>query len=203
MTQATQTSYLQPYLEAAREHGAGFGALLWASVRSQRARFAAICRAQDLTDKSVLDAGCGRADLMAYLSERGRTPADYIGLEAVPALADAADARKLPRTRILRGDFVRDPRRLFVGADVIIFSGSLNTIDDDAFYTVLRRAWDAAGETVVFNFLSSNLLAGKDYLVWRPIEEVNQFVGRLSSDITVLADYMDGDCTIAIRKPPD
>ncbi|HXE56229.1 MAG TPA: class I SAM-dependent methyltransferase, partial [Tepidisphaeraceae bacterium] len=99
MTQATQTSYLQPYLEAAREHGAGFGALLWASVRSQRARFAAICRAQDLTDKSVLDAGCGRADLMAYLSERGRTPADYIGLEAVPALADAADARKLPRTR--------------------------------------------------------------------------------------------------------
>jgi DNA-binding MurR/RpiR family transcriptional regulator len=35
-------SYLQPYLQAASRHGATFGALLWASPKSQAARFHAL-----------------------------------------------------------------------------------------------------------------------------------------------------------------
>lgn len=195
-----QEPYLEPYIRATREHGAGFASLLWASPGSQRMRFDAICRAYDLNGKSVLDAGCGRADLMQYLVQKQIRPADYIGLEAVEPLAAAAEARVLPRTRILRGDFVRDPCRLFVGADAIVFSGSLNTMDSDAFYNVLGRAWDAAAEAVVFNFLCSPALAGKDYLVWHPPDRVKNFVCRLCEKVTVLSDYLQGDCTIAMVK---
>ena len=50
---------------------------------------------------------------------------------------------------------------MFVGADVIAFSGSLNTMDDETFYATLRRAYDATAATLVFNFLASPFLAAR------------------------------------------
>src|SRR3954469_9180899 len=82
--------YLQPYLSAAQLYGAGFNALLWASKRTQAARFDAFMRLVNFPGHSVLDAGCGRADLMNHLLEHNVVPHDYIGLEGVDALAAAA-----------------------------------------------------------------------------------------------------------------
>ena len=193
-------SYLEPYLQAAQRYGGGFSSLLWASPKTQRARFDAIRRAYDPQGKSVLDAGCGRADYLGYLLERNIHPADYIGLEAVETLAAAAETRGYPDCKILRGDFVRDPARLFVGADVIVFSGSLNTMDPPTFFATIRRAYDAAAEAVVFNFLSSPALAGKEYLVWHPPERVQSFAADLGGTVQRLDDYLPGDCTMALRK---
>lgn len=200
MSSATGDSYLVPYLEAAERYGAGFSALLWASPKTQRARFDAIRRAYDPAGKSLLDAGCGRGDLLGFLLERDVHPADYVGLEAVEPLAAVAEARAYPNSRIIRGDFVRDPMRLFVGADVVIFSGSLNTMGPATFYATLRRAYDAAAEAVVFNFLSSPALAGKDYLVWHPPEQVQSFAARLAGEVRRIEDYLHGDCTLAMVK---
>ena len=201
--QTAAEPYLAPYLRAAREHGGGFSSLLWATPKSQRLRFDAIGRIYDLSGKSVLDAGCGRADLLGYLLENRIDLDDYTGIEAVDALADEAEARKYPACRIIRADFVREPVKMFVGADVIVFSGSLNTIEDGPFYQSLSRAFDAAAEAVVFNFLSSAALAGRDYLVWRRIEHVLGFLRRLPGDVHTLDDYLQGDCTIAVVKHPD
>lgn len=192
--------YLEPYLRAAEQYGAGFSALLWASPKTQRARFDAICRAYDMEGKSILDAGCGRADLKGFLQDRQIHPADYIGLEAVEPLAAAAESRAYGNSRIIRGDFIREPARLFVGADVIVFSGSLNTMSPSVFYSTLTRAYEAAAEAVVFNFLSSSALAGKHYLVWHPPEQVYDFAQRLGGEVTTIADYLQGDCTIAMAK---
>ena len=150
-----------------------------------------------------MDAGCGRADFMGFLIEQRIDVADYIGLEAVGALADEAEAQDYPACRIIRADFVREPVKMFVGADVIVFSGSLNTIDDGPFYETLRRAFDAAAEAVVFNFLNSAALAGRDYLRWRRLEHVLGFLKRLPCDVTTLYDYLQGDCTVAVIKHPD
>ena len=89
---------------------------------------------------------------------------------------------------------------MFVGADVVIFSGSLNTADDSAFYPTLRRAFDATAEALVFNFLSSPLLAAAGYLSWRRREDVLAFARDLAPDVSVLEDYLEGDCTVAVTK---
>jgi SAM-dependent methyltransferase len=194
--------YLLPYLRAADRHGSAFGALLWASPQTQAARFGAIERLGNLHGKSVLDVGCGRADLLAFLLDAGVRPADYIGIEAVEDLAAAAEAtcRRLPHSSIVRADFVREPLRMFVAADVVVFSGSLNTLEDGDFYGTIRRAFDAAVEKVVFNFLSSSMLAGADYLRWHEPAEVISFASQLSPDVQTLDDYLPGDFTVAIRK---
>ena len=200
MSAAPPGAYLLPYLDASRQFGAAFRALLWASPKTQRARFDAIQRIHDLHGKSLLDAGCGRGDLMQFLLERGVRPQEYLGLEAVEALADAAENRAFTNARIIRGDFVRDPGRLFAGADVIVFSGSLNTMDGNTFYNTLARAYNAAADAVVFNFLCSPALAGKNYLTWHNREQVEAFARRTAAGVGVLSDYLTGDCTIAMLK---
>ena len=196
--------YLLPYLRAADKHGAEFPSLLWASPQTQAARFDAIRRMVDLHGKSVLDVGCGRADFVPFLLRSCVVPADYVGIEAVEELAAAAEAncRNLPDATIVRADFVREPQRMFVGADVIVFSGSLNTVEDEDFHATIRRAYDAAAEAVVFNFLSNDYLAGADYLRWRRPADVTAFGRRLTPDVRTLDDYLHGDFTVALRKDP-
>ena len=152
-----------------------------------------------------MDVGCGRADFLEYLVDVEARPADYIGMEMVPQLANAARKRakefrhRVP-AMILRADFVREPARMFVGADIIAFSGSLNTLDRKTFYSTLKRAYEAAAEAIVFNFLCSPALAGQDYLVWHETEDVLRFAETLGGEVRIRSDYLIGDCTICVTR---
>src|SRR4051812_21690412 len=117
-----QPPYLQPYAQAVRRHGADFRALLWASPATQAARFEALVRMQDPTGLTVLDLGCGKADLLDWLITNNMAPRHYIGIEAVAELAIAAEFRRLDGARIVRADFLREPKRMTVHADVVYMS---------------------------------------------------------------------------------
>jgi SAM-dependent methyltransferase len=177
--------------------------LLWATPRTQAARFAALTRLVGLHGKSILDVGCGRADLLDFLLAQRLKPAHYVGLEGVAALADAAEAKGHPDAVIVRADFVREPLRMFVAADVVYFSGSLNTLDPSSFYATIRNAYDAAAETLAFNFLASSDLAGMSYLHWHQPNEVWAFCKSLTNDVRRLDDYLPGDTTFALTKPEE
>ncbi len=205
MTEKLPTPYLTPYLRAAQRYGSGFEALLWANADTQAARFDAIQRLCPLSGKSVLDVGCGRADLVDFLVARHVQFADYIGIEAVPALMQAAEkkAEQHANVTLIPADFVKEPQRMFVAADVVVFSGSLNTLEESDFFNVLRRAFDATADAVVFNFLSSPALAAAKYLVWHEPEDVLRFARTLSSSVSTLNDYLDGDFTVCLHREHD
>lgn len=148
----------------------------------------------------MLDVGCGRADLLDYLHQREIMPNDYVGLEAVDELVLAAEAKRHPNCRIIRADFIAEARRLFVGADVVVFSGSLNTLNRQEFFLSVRRAFDACADAVAFNFLSSPALAGKDYLTWHHPDDVLAFARSIGAEVSSLDDYLDGDCTLLLRR---
>jgi len=193
--------YLYPYHEARQQGVRGFDALLWASREGQQARFEAIARLCPLAGKSLLDVGCGRADLLGYLLESGIVPASYTGLEGIAASVRSARRKRYPRCKILAGDFVREPEKLQVGAGVVIFSGTLNTLTRPQFYRTLREAWEAAGESLVFNFLSSQLWCGASWLFWHRRSTVLAFCRSLGGEVSFDDSYLDGDCTVAVRKP--
>jgi hypothetical protein len=193
-------TYLKPYIEAASQYGDGFSSLLWASPRTQAARFDAISRLYDMQDRRVLDAGCGRADFLDFLVGRGITPAHYIGIEAVDELAGAAVRKGRPQSEIIHGDFVTNPQHIRVGGDAIVFSGSLNTLDAAQFQVTLDAAWESAKEALVFNFLSAAHLANAKWLNWHRTAHVVAMARRWTNNIRMLEDYLDGDCTIGIYK---
>jgi hypothetical protein len=149
----------------------------------------------------VLDAGCGRGDLLDFLEESGDGPEHYVGLEAVEALAAAAEERHTrERAMIVRGDFVKEPVRLFVGADIVVFSGSLNTLGLAEFERTIKTGFEAATEMLVFNFLCSERLAGAEHLSWHRREDVERLMGTLTLDFDLLDDYLDGDATVVARR---
>ncbi len=200
MTRSNAPNYLEPYSIAAQRFGGGFGSLLWASPRTQRARFEALARLVDFNGRSVLDLGCGRCDLLEYLISRSIVPERYIGIEAIAALAQTAREKAFVNTEVIDGDFVKSPQLMEVGADVVIFSGSLNTLEPDLFRSAIQSAFAAARQMLVFNFLSTPLLAGKPFLHWYHPADVAKLCQALTPDVSYLTDYLDGDCTMIARK---
>jgi SAM-dependent methyltransferase len=193
--------YVAPY-HAARQQGAkGVHALLWTGDEAQRIRFDVIVRSCPLAGLRVLDVGCGRADLLGYLLERGMAPAHYTGLEMLPATLRAARRKKYERCDIVAGDFVREPEKLQVGADVVVFSGSLNTLSRPQFYRTLRAAWEAAGQSLVFNFLSTKYWCGEDWLTWHRRKSVLAFCRSLGGEPRFDEGYLEGDCTVVVARP--
>jgi len=109
----------------AEEHGPGTpGALGWPNPAGQQARFAALAGIADLAHCTVLDAGCGHADLYPFM--RRRFPGvRYCGIEQQPELLDVAQARYGHDRRVTlgQGDFLRAP---LPPADYVLASGCLN-----------------------------------------------------------------------------
>ena len=148
-------SYLRPYRQAHGEHGSDFRVTLWASEDSQQKRFAVFTDMLDFTDKRVLDAGCSRGDFARWLLEQDQPYARFIGVDGLCEVVEYAQTRNLPRCDFYCKDFVTHPQTLALGEpDVVAISGSLNTMDYRTALRVLDAAWDAARETLIFNFLS-------------------------------------------------
>ncbi len=175
MEPVEQPNYLQPYARAVRQHGAEFPALLWATPQTQAARFEAMAQLQDPTGLTVLDLGCGRADFLDWMIANGMRPRKYVGIEGVAELAGAAEEKGIGGAKIIRADFIREPFRTQVHADVIYCSGAFNTIEDGDFYPAVKQIFANAGRAMIFNFLCSPLLAGADYLHWRDRQNVVRF----------------------------
>ena len=106
--------------------------------------------------------GCGRADFLGYLLEQGIVPAHYVGMDMIPAALRSGRRKRYPGCELVEADFVREPEKFRVGADVVAFSGSLNTLTRPKFYRTLRAAWEATGEWLVFNFLCSQTWCGRN-----------------------------------------
>lgn len=194
--------YLRPYYEARQRKERGVHALLWNSEETQRVRFAAIARNCPLAGLSLLDVGCGRADLLGFLQERGIVPVRYTGIEALLSSIRAARRRKYEGLHLIQADFVKRPEKMHIGADVVIFSGSLSTLPEDQFYQTLRQAWSATKGWLVFNFLRTPRSPDDaDWITLHDPAVVAAFARSLTADVRVDHGYMDDDCTIVMRKP--
>lgn len=162
-------SYLQPYEDATRRQGPGFESQLWMSREAQDTRFGVLCDLGRFEGRVVADLGCGVGDFPIYIQKHrpDAFPKSYIGIEGVHAMAEHARERiadeGIGRTLIEVGDFVADeslPDLLVTdaGAEVFVFSGSLNTLAQERALVVLGRFWDALQSsgrgTLMFNFLS-------------------------------------------------
>ena len=215
--------YLGPYREMVGRVGAErFESLLWSSRETQTARFRAIIGMIDLAGRTVIDAGCGHADFAAALAAEAVPYGAYIGLDAIPEMLNVARARALPRTEFLAADFVADPaalRRAVARGDhrprppgtIIVFSGSLNTLEQPAALPVLERAWQACTEALVFNFLCRDPHAPptpRGRARWEASGPVRKFDApdmlRWAAERTPLVayrqDYLEGaDGTIVMR----
>jgi len=162
-----------------------------------------------LAGRRVLDAGCGPGDMATWLSDHRVAVASFVGIDGVPEVVEHAATLGLPRCRFVAGDFVHDASLLATDdPHIVALSGTLNTMDDDTAMGVLNSAWHAAGQALVFNFLSDRCAPGRSGAAAParrlPTDRVLDWALRQTPLVRFRQDYFPGghDATIAMRKPP-
>lgn len=174
----------------------------WRNADSQHLRFDIMAHACDFEGTSVLDVGCGRGDLKAFLDARV-DHFSYLGLEHMPAFIEEARRRYAghPRTDFVKCDFSAVD---LPPADHVVASGALGyRCPDPAFHlTMIRRMFDAARRALVFNVLDASAFPEHPLLTGRDRDEVLAFCRTLSPHVEVIDGYLDDDFTVCVRRLP-
>lgn len=159
--QADPKPYLEPYVEAQGQYGSDFEVTLWANTKTQRLRFKVFTEMLFFKGKRVLDAGCSRGDFATYLDEKDLGYERFIGVDGLPEVIEFAQGRGLREAEFHAGDFVADTSLLKIGdPQIIAFSGTLNTMEDEMAIELLTKAWEASSEALIFNFLCDTVEKG-------------------------------------------
>lgn len=182
-----------------REHGAGgVGALGWARPEGQQARFKALAQIGDLAHHSVLDAGCGYADLYPFLRQR-YAGVQYHGIEQMPELLAVARARyrDAPDITLSSGNFLRTA---LPPADYVLASGSLNYRHrDPAFiYQAIRQLFGSCRLGLGFNLLSWEPAGGGPLAAYDPVH-ILAFCRELAARAELLQGYWETDFTVLMH----
>jgi SAM-dependent methyltransferase len=172
-------------------------ALGWNGTTGQYARFEALTRIGDLAQCSVLDAGCGYADLYPYLRQR-YAGVRYYGIEQVPELLEVAQARYPDAEGIsLRsGDFLRE---VLPPTDYVLASGALNYRQRDSrfIYQAIETLYGSCQLGLGFNLLSWEPAGGGPLASYDPAT-ILSFCHELAPRAELLEGYWEGDFTVFV-----
>ena len=196
MNPSDTASILNFHEKAMLEFGIGtVAALGWNSDASQHARFKKLSQLADFTGKSVIDAGCGHADLLPYLL--GLYPGiRYTGIEQLPVLLNIAIARYAhwPGVHFVPSDFSEAALPV---ADYIIACGSLSYFNSDTRYIfkVIEKLFAHCSLGFGFNLLSAIQYPDPAITFYNP-EMIHAFCKTLSHTTKLEQGYWENDFTI-------
>lgn len=182
-------------------HRENYEILDWASPASQQARFKVLADKVDLSNKSILDVGCGLGDLWAYFKAR-KIDVRYTGVDILEKMVQAARDRHPDATFVHADLFVSNP----FGPDsfdVVFSSGIFNlTLDNNLQFLTF-----AAGEMLkiarsqlVFNLLHIRGRTGdKTYFHYDP-PQVRSLLADLDCTLEIVDGYLPNDFTVICTK---
>lgn len=181
-------------------HGAGTTrALGWRKIEGQWSRFETLSQIGDLSGHSVLDAGCGHADLFPFLTKRFSS-LTYYGCEQIPDLLRVATQRYQGENNVvlLQGDFLDTAMPV---TDYVLASGSLTYghSDEKFVYKAIEALFAKCRIALGFNLLSGGV-EPKTLLRAYPADEIVNFCGTLSKTVQLQVGYWPDDFTVFVYK---
>jgi len=182
------------YNEVVQRHGVSAQGVHWNSKMTQYKRFEVLLSMLDMSDeRSVVDVGCGFADLYIYLRENKIAFGSYMGLEVMESMV--LEASKRVACEIQLCDVLHDP---LPKADYYICSGAMNILTRDETYLFIRRCLAASRKAFVFN-----MLEGEDesmvYNYFKP-KEIEALAEALGVGYTMKKGYLPRDFTVCLMK---
>lgn len=181
-------------------HGADSSfALGWRNIHDQQVRFKALAGIADLNGKTVMDAGCGYADLYPHLKEHYPLMVHYYGIEQITELADEAISRygHLSDTTFITRSFLHGDLPV---CDYVLASGSLNygSTVNGFIYQAIERLYSHCTIGLGFNLL--RYMPADGTLVAYDPEDIQAFCKTLSPNVVVRIDYDEVDFSIFIYR---
>ena len=187
----TSADIIAHYQSLLAEHGGNHKAVQYSDVETQMKRFKVLSEISvNLT--SVLDVGCGLADLYHFLRAQGYE-SRYLGVDIVPefvALAQGATALDPDAT----AQHIKPNDALPMGYDYVMLSGVFNNKMDDnwGFMTsMLRQMFASAGKAIAFNAMTTHVDYHDDELYYvDPMDVVNFCKTELGGHPVLRHDYV-------------
>lgn len=144
------------YSDRYRAHGYSPMTLGWGKNGRQEIRFQHLLEIGRLSDRSILDVGCGFGDLYGFLRERG-WKGDYLGVDLVPDLIEEA-TRQYPDATFRVCDF--EKHAFDRQYDIVIASGIFNfrLQGDDNYghiFRMLSKMYAVSSVGVAVDFMSN------------------------------------------------
>lgn len=173
-------------------------ALGWRNSADQLIRFEALAGIGNLKGKTILDAGCGYADLLGYLF-KNNPPAHYYGVEQIPELIEKARGQygSFANTTFIESNFMTIDLPV---ADYVVASGSLNYRNTDSGYifAAITNLFKHCNIGLAFNLLK--LISGTGLIVAYDHEVILAHCRTLSNNVALIDGYADEDFTIYIYR---
>lgn len=184
-------------------YGHSHQALYWESREVQELRFEVLLSCGIESGDSVLDVGCGFADLYHYMQGKG-LEVDYTGIDLSPDMIAAAKARA-PDLKLFQGDlFDFDPPPQ--AYDWVLLSGALNEpLQDDGAYVqaMLPRLYDSSRQGLAFNLLNGDYAwSERDLYILQayPPYGIMAQLNRLSPHSRLRTDYLAVDASYFVWR---
>ena len=176
-------------------------ALGWTSNEGQLARFKIIEELLgDLSDKSILDAGCGHGDLREYIGDKF-SGLRYAGIDQIDSFIDVAVERyaHYPETAFYFGDFYKADLPVM---DYVVVCGALNYKSNDPEYVfkAITKLFNNCRLGLVFNMLKS-IENEEGILVAYDPEIILAHCRTLSENVVYRDGYYEEDFSVSLFKP--
>ena len=187
------------YTRRLRMFGDSPDALSW-TTRGQIERYEALQSLTAAADgESILDYGCGKADLYGFLRDRG-VRVKYTGMDITPALLDFA-AVKYPECSFVLHDIERAP--LERDFDVIFICGVFNLAVEgasDGLRNSMRLLFRHARRCMAVSALSSRAAERSFMLNYMDPSELEGFArDSISRWVETRLDMVKGDIIMLLR----
>lgn len=203
---------IERYSQRLEKFGDDPRTLGWDTRQNQNRRFRALLDLADPTGKSMLDVGCGFADLLTAARESGREPASYLGIDINPALLEVAKRRHPEASFEVRNLYDAPFSRPV--CDVVYMCGVLNfKIQDPSnaefARVMIRNAFAVCREALVVDMLSSRrdpAYPAEDFVHYYDPLEMLGLALELTPHVTLKHDYASipqREMALLLRREPE
>lgn len=178
--------------------------VFWGSPQAAEKRYAAILHHVPFREASIIDVGCGAADLLDAAIAAGAHPSHYSGIDIVPAFIDTARSR-WPNERFILGNALESLTEA-TPADWVIANGLFGHAQPDGlwpqrFKEMTAAMWRAAKMGIAYTLISTHSPRRNPqaYYVepqWAVADAAERFSSRYLLDHT----YLPNDMLIVVFK---
>ena len=167
----------------------------WGSKKSQLIRFKQLIKQVDLNNKSLLDVGCGLADLKTFLSSKN-IKTTYSGIDLNRVFISKC-RKKFSNTQFILGDFssIKFSRKY----DVVVQSGMLNLPSDNQdslLKKIITKMFKLSKKCCVVNFLTNKAKSIHTNQVYINLNKQISFIEQMTPFYFINKSYMTHDVTI-------
>jgi len=171
------------------------------SKRTQLMRYEAFLQAHDLTDRSILDVGCGTADLRKYLQARG-VVCRYSGFDISPEMIKHCQER-FPGINFYDGNFL--DWQVDETFDYTIAIGIHNVKIKNGwniFKEVTKRQFELSSIAAHISILTDRYHEFAPHIQSWKAEDVLSMALEITPYVVLRHDYLPNDFSITLYREP-